>query len=195
MIELPEDRPIVVALCGPNGAGKSTFYEAFLAPAGLRFVNADEIARELEIDAYGAAAIAAKIRNELIARKESFVFETVLSDPIGQKVADLTEWQANSHTVVMCFIGLSTASLSDTRVSIRVSQGGHDVPIGKIKGRFPRTLENLKRAIDSLEHVLVYDNSDLRVPYRHLARFEAGKAVHLGSDLPSWFKRLLRKSE
>ena len=190
MIALPEDRPIVVALCGPNGAGKSTFYEAFLAPAGLRFVNADEIARELEIDAYAAAAIAAKIRNELITRRESFVFETVLSDPIGEKVADMAEWQAKGHTVVMCFIGLSAAALSDARVSMRVSQGGHDVPLDKIKGRFPRTLENLKRGIDSLEHVLVYDNSDLRFPYRLLARFEAGKAIHLESDLPSWFKRL-----
>jgi predicted ABC-type ATPase len=191
---LPADRPIVVALCGPNGAGKSTFYEAFLAPAGLRFVNADEIAHELEIDAYAAAAIAAKVRDELISRGESFVFETVLSDPVGQKVANLAEWQAKGYTVVMCFIGLSTAALSDTRVSMRVSQGGHDVPPDKIKGRFPRTLKNLKSAIDSLEHVLVYDNSDLRFPYRRLAQFQAGKAMHLESDIPPWFKRLLRKS-
>jgi predicted ABC-type ATPase len=45
-------RPIIVALAGPNGAGKTTFYGAHLSRAGLRFVNADELARELEIDAY-----------------------------------------------------------------------------------------------------------------------------------------------
>ena len=194
MIALPEGRPVVVAICGSNGVGKSTFYEAFLAPAGLRFVNADEISRELEIDAYAAAKIAARIREELIAREESFVFETVLSDPVGEKVASMARWQTKGYAVVMCFIGLSDARISDTRVAMRVSQGGHDVPSDKIKSRFPRTLENLKRAIDSLEHVLVYDNSDLHAPYRQLARFEAGKAVHLESDLPSWFKRLLRKS-
>jgi predicted ABC-type ATPase len=195
VIALPEGRPIVVALCGSNGAGKSTFYEAFLAPAGLRFVNADEISRELEIDAYAAAKIAARIREELIARGESFVFETVLSDPVGEKVASMARWQAKGHTVVMCFIGLSDTRISDTRVAMRVSQGGHDVPTDKIKSRFPRTLENLKRAIDSVEHVLVYDNSDLRAPYRQLARFEAGKAVQLESPLPPWFKRLLPKSK
>ena len=194
VIDLPSKRPIVVALCGPNGAGKSTFYEAFIAPAGLRFVNAGEIARELEIDAYAAAAIAANVRKELISRGESFVFETVLSDPVGEKVASMAEWQARGHAVVMCFIGLSSASLSDTRISMRVSQGGHDVPSDKILGHFPRTLANLKRAIASLEDVLVYDNSDLRFPYRQLARFEAGRVIHLDSALPPWFRKLLRTS-
>jgi predicted ABC-type ATPase len=36
-------RPIAVALTGPNGEGKTTFYNAQLAPAGLRFVNADGV--------------------------------------------------------------------------------------------------------------------------------------------------------
>lgn len=40
-----ERRPILLALAGPNGAGKSTFYDAHLRPYGLRFVNADELAR------------------------------------------------------------------------------------------------------------------------------------------------------
>ena len=34
------DRYLVV-LAGPNGAGKSTFYDTYLAPLGIRFVNAD----------------------------------------------------------------------------------------------------------------------------------------------------------
>ena len=40
-------RPIIVVIAGPNGAGKTTFYNTFLRDAGLRFLNADEIALEL----------------------------------------------------------------------------------------------------------------------------------------------------
>ena len=49
LLSLLDRRPIVVALAGPNGAGKTTFYYSNLQPAGLRLVNADGLARELEI--------------------------------------------------------------------------------------------------------------------------------------------------
>ena len=58
MIPGLDQRPVVVALAGPNGAGKSTFYGSHLKATGLRLVNADVLARELEIDAYRAAEIA-----------------------------------------------------------------------------------------------------------------------------------------
>ena len=67
-----DQRPIIVALAGPNGAGKTTFYYAHLQAAGLRFVNADLLARELGIDPYAAAAVAASVRQELIRQRESF---------------------------------------------------------------------------------------------------------------------------
>jgi hypothetical protein len=50
-------RPIVVALAELNGAGKTTFYHAHLQPAGLRLVNADAIARELNIGPFRLAAV------------------------------------------------------------------------------------------------------------------------------------------
>jgi predicted ABC-type ATPase len=56
-----DQRPVVVALAGPNGAGKTTFYHAHVQPAGLRLVNADVLARELNIDPYEAANVAASI--------------------------------------------------------------------------------------------------------------------------------------
>jgi hypothetical protein len=86
-----DQRPIVVALAGPNGARKTTFYYAHLEPAGLRFVNADLLARELNIDPYEAAALAASIREELIRQRASFVFETVFFDPVGDKLSFLTD--------------------------------------------------------------------------------------------------------
>ena len=43
----PDTKPVLVVLAGPNGAGKTTFFELFIAPSGLPFVNADFIAKEL----------------------------------------------------------------------------------------------------------------------------------------------------
>ena len=82
-----DQRPILVAVAGPNGAGKTTFFHSHLKPAGLRFLNADEVARELDVDAYGAARVVRELREELVKQRESFVFETVLSDPVGEKVS------------------------------------------------------------------------------------------------------------
>ncbi len=72
------------------------------------------------------------------------------------------------YTVVLCFIGLDSPELCDERVAMRVLQGGHDVPTEKL-ARYPRTLENLARAIRELPHVLVFDNSALLEPFREVA--------------------------
>jgi len=52
----------IVALAGPNGAAKTTFYHAHLQPAGLRFINAEVLARELDRDPYAAARLADALR-------------------------------------------------------------------------------------------------------------------------------------
>src|SRR5690349_17938499 len=121
-------RPIIVAIAGPNGAGKTTFFHAHLASAGLRFVNADVLASELGTGPYQAARLADELRRALLKRGESFVFETVFSDPAGDKLAFLEEAARSGYTVVLCFIGLSGPDQSLERVAMRVSQGGHDVP-------------------------------------------------------------------
>jgi predicted ABC-type ATPase len=78
------------------------------------------------------------------------------------------------YTVVLCFIGLDSAMTSDERVAMRVVQGGHDVAAEKVATRYPRSLENLRRAITGLPFVWVYDNSDLGDPFRKVAEFEHG---------------------
>ncbi len=170
-------RPIVIVLAGSNGAGKSTFYESHLAGSGLRFINADTIADELAITPYQAAEVAAALRTAMTDRGESFIFETVLSDPVGEKVEVLTRYIANGYEVVLIFIEIANPITSIERVSIRVVQGGHDVPDDQLRDRFERTKANLARAIEQLPHVIVYDNSDLNHPYRLSQRYHHGKKV------------------
>jgi predicted ABC-type ATPase len=179
-------RPIIVAIAGPNGAGKSTFFHAHLASAGLRFLNADDLARELAIDSSQAADLANRLRHELVEQRESFVFETVLSDPVGDKVDSLVQAAARGYTVVMLFIGIDAPEISEQRVAMRVMQGGHDVPADKLAARFPRTMANLARAIQRLPYVLVFDNSDLARPFRQVAEFRDGRLLAVTEPRPEW---------
>ena len=186
-----DHRPIVVVLAGPNGAGKSTFFEAHLKSSGLRFLNADVLAKELEVDAYDAARMVAALRVELVRHGESFVFETVFSDPVGDKLAFLKQTAQSGYAVVLCFIGIADANTSLQRVAMRVSQGGHDVPTEKLIARFPRTLANLSAALRELPCVLVFDNDDLRTPFRPVAVFANRRPLLLKQPVPSWLQSLL----
>lgn len=182
-------RPIVVAVAGPNGAGKTTFHEAHLQRSGLRFVNADELARELEVDAYEAAELAGRLRQTLLDQGEGFVFETVFSDPAGDKIAFLKQAEAKGYMVVLCFVGIDGPETSEERVAMRLLQGGHDVPSKKLRERYPRTVKNLAQAIKVLPHVLVFDNSDLGRAFRKVATFERGTVVEQHAPLPRWLPR------
>ena len=191
-MDLPLDRrPVMVALAGPNGDGKSTFYHAHLEAAGLRFVNADVLSRELKIGPYEAAKVADSLRQEFVKQRESFVFETVFSDPVGDKLAFLKEAAATGYTVILCFIGVSNPETSEQRVAMRVSQGGHDVPTDKLEARFPRTLTNLRNALSELPHIWVFDNDSLANPFRLVAVYENGQPVRLHKPIPKWLTTVM----
>ena len=193
---LPLDRRlIVVALAGPNGAGKTTFYHAHLQPAGLRLVNADVIAGELNIDPYAAARVAEGLREELVRQGESFVFETVFSDPVGAKLAFIKKAAQAGYATVLCFVGISGSKVSEERVAMRVSQGGHDVPADKLIARYPRIMVNLAAAVRELPCVWAFDNDNLRTPFRLAAVFEDGGPVKLHKPAPKWLKPLFPRAE
>jgi hypothetical protein len=57
----------------------------------------------------------------------------------------------------------------------------------------PDTLSasNLQAAIAQLPHVLIYDNSDLNVPYRQVAVFDHGQLCHCQEPMPEWLRAVL----
>ena len=186
-----DQRSIIMALAGPNGAGKTTFYHVHLEDSSLHYVSADVLAQELDLEAYAAASMADAIRRELLRHRESFIFETLFSDPLGDKLSFMKEAVAQGYTVALCFIGLEGPALSGERVAMRVSQGGPDVPEEKIIARYPRTMANLQKAIRDLPHVEVYDNSELHRPFRRIAEFAQGRRKFLAKHLPLWFRSVV----
>lgn len=190
---------LLVFLAGPNGAGKTTFFERYLEPLGLPFVNADRIARVLREEAPDADHVEAErraviqaetIRRGFIEAGFSFCTETVFSDPVGAKVRFLDQARAAGYVVFLVFIGLEGSHLSVARVAERVSHGGHDVPDEKMHARFPRTLANLRAAIPGADEVFLIDNSSLATPYRVIAVYRRGTLVSRHPPLPSWTKGL-----
>jgi predicted ABC-type ATPase len=152
------------------------------------------LALSLGMEPYAAAQKADAIRRKLVQLRESFIFETVFSDPVGNKLRFLKECEKAGYTVLLIFIGVSAPEISDGRVAMRVAQGGHDVPANKIIERYPRVMNNLRRALVEVTHVHVYDNSDLKRPYRLVAVKEDGQKIELHDPVPAWLHSLLPRS-
>jgi len=132
----------------------------------LRFVNADERALEMGAGPYEAAELAASLRAGLVGQRESFMFETVRSDPVGARVSELAETARHGSHGVMVSIRIDSPDTSKQRVAMRVMQGGHDVPDEKLEARFKRTLANLERSIDELPVVVIFANTNLARPFQ-----------------------------
>jgi len=188
------EAPILLVIAGPNGAGKSTFYDHFISPLGLPFVNADRIAQSQSpmmksSDSYGyeAAKIADAARRLLLAEGRSFCMETVFSDPAGDKLKFLRTARRAGYSVILVFIGLECAELSLARVIQRVAAGGHDVPEDKLRRRFPRSLDNLREALSFVDHAFLFDNSSASTPFRPVAVWESGNLQQTFQVVPSWF--------
>ncbi|MGH9391650.1 MAG: zeta toxin family protein, partial [Vicinamibacteria bacterium] len=198
--------PLLIMLAGSNGAGKSTFYDACLASLELPFINADRIAEELRSGSrvvprqlselpldQAAQRIADEERLASIVLRRSFVTETVLSDPVGAKVAMLNDARDRGYEVWLVFVGISSPELSRARVHERVSsRRGHDVPADKIEARYARTLANLPGAIEAASIAVLLDNDLAEEPYRFVALFERGSLVRSSELRPEWAKAVLR---
>src|SRR6185503_11583892 len=126
-------RKRILILAGPNGAGKTTFAREFLPDEAQcpTFVNADLIAAGLspfrpEAAAMRAGRLMLELLDELVARHESFAFETTLADRgYARRIA---VWQAAGYHVTILFLALPSADAAIQRVQERVAQGGHDIP-------------------------------------------------------------------
>lgn len=181
-------------LTGGNGAGKSTFYNLYLAKYGIKFVNADLIAKDLDSQnpegvSYHAAILAAKIREDLISQGVSFCFETVFSHE--SKIDFLAQAKANGYTIILVYIHLFDSSLNEARVKQRISEGGHSVPIEKIHSRIPRTMQLIKTALSIVDEARILDNSSKTDPFQQVIVMKSGNYESKTDYLPEWAIDLL----
>lgn len=190
-------KPQLWLLVGGNGAGKTTFFDLYLAPRRVLFVNADRIARELspqnpEAASYAAARQAEILREQLLRERVSFCFETVFSHP--SKIDFVGKAKATGYEIVLVYIHLQHEQINIGRVQQRVSTGGHAVPHDKIVERIPRTLANVKKTISLADRVELLDNSSRDNPYVRIASVRQGILQSEFDALPDWAKTLLKNA-
>jgi len=163
MMETELIAPNLFIFAGPNGSGKSTLTQILKQAHNFppHYINTDEIALNLSGDlmgkAYEASRIAEEQRQQFLANRQSFAFETVMSHP--SKVLLLEQAQALGYQVNLFFVGTEDPQINIDRVLERVSEGGHDVPSTKIVERYYRSLALLPAAIENSNFSTIYDNS------------------------------------
>ena len=177
-------------LAGPNGSGKSTFFERHIAKWGVPFVNPDVLALEIAPhDAANAGLRAARASRErcdqLLAAGRSFVIEGIRPD-----LRLIEEARGRGYFVRVIFVCVASPVMNISRVSLRVAQGGHDVPIEAISVRYYRALASLPDAARSADQLLLFDNSRRHHPHRLIARFSSGDLVTLRRVVPRWAQQV-----
>jgi predicted ABC-type ATPase len=198
-----KDAPFLLVIAGPNGSGKTTLTNR-LRSLELDFgsyINADEIAARLLTDNKAAAPEASRqaqieadrLRREMLDRRESYSFETVMSHP--SKIEEMLEARSLGYEVVLYFVAVDDPSINVKRVAQRVARGGHDVPVDKIIARYQRTLELLPMAMLAAHRSVIFDNSDLEKGLMRLASAKTeGTDLVLSLEYPRaeirpWFHR------
>lgn len=189
---MKEIRPDIFILGGPNGAGKTTAAKILL-PSRLfvirAFLNADEIARELNpADPESAALRAGRILLEkmrsFIRSETSFAMETTLSGKSYLPV--LADCKERGWRISLLYLWVPSPEYSIRRVAHRVTQGGHSIPDDVIYRRYQSGMWNMRHLYLPLAHdATIYDNRDSGL--RLVARREAPQSLQV-FDQEIWSK-------
>lgn len=159
-IDTDGDAPWCIILGGPNGSGKSSAHEAVQFP-GV-FINTDEIAKPLEGKTQierdlKAGRIAIQSINDLVANKQSFVFETTLSS--NHSIRVIEQAKGAGFKIGLLFIALDSADRNIERVAFRVAAGGHHIPDDAIVRRYVTSFEKLREALPLADEAVLIDNT------------------------------------
>lgn len=162
------EKPILWIVAGPNGSGKSTFYNRtdIEGWGGSVWIVNPDLLTERIVEQEGLpsreANIAAVDRierwlNESIDVYQTVGVETVLSTPKYRALVERAK--KRGFEIRMIYIVLESARLQTERIRIRVSEGGHDVPVDKIASRRRRSFEQLAWFLQKVDSCYIYDNS------------------------------------
>jgi predicted ABC-type ATPase len=140
--------PNLYIIAGCNGAGKTTASFTILREIlnCKEFVNADNIAAGIspfnqEGVAIEAGRIMLKRIDELLLEGADFAFETTLSTKTF--VSFIGEAQSKGYEVTLLYFWLESPEMAYQRVAVRVSKGGHNIPVDVIERRYYRGIKNL----------------------------------------------------
>jgi len=194
------EKPRLIVVAGPNGSGKTSITQQLLMHEwmdGCVYVNPDFIARDEFGDwnapdaVFRAARRAAEIREGCLVDRRSLAFETVLSAP--DKMDFLRRAREAGFFIRLFFVGTDDPSINAKRVAMRVMEGGHDVPIPKIIGRYTKSLAYCSVVAWLADRTYVYDNSIDNARAKLLFRASKGRLVKVYGDINPWAREITNR--
>ncbi|HEY4547733.1 MAG TPA: zeta toxin family protein [Pedomonas sp.] len=197
MAEVQPQRPVLLVVAGPNGSGKTELTTNILDhnwADGCEYINPDFIARDRFGDwnspqaVADAARYATELRYKLLDEGKSIAFETVFSS--GEKVEYVRKALAAGYFVRIFFVGTDSPEINAARVTRRVMEGGHDVPIPKIISRYSKSIANLAEVLAEVDRAYVYDNSVDDRPAELQFRTREGAVFKIYSQDHAWARKL-----
>lgn len=187
-------KPILIVIAGPNGSGKTTITSKILRHEWLEdavYVNPDNVAQERFGDWNSAEAVlnAARYceewREACLAKRQSLIFETVLST--DNKVDFIRRAKQADYFIRVFFVSTGSPAINASRITKRVIEGGHDVPISKIVSRYQKSIINCLRVASLADRLYIYDNSIDGQEARLLFRMTDGTLQKQYTEtIPEW---------
>ncbi len=135
----------IIVIAGANGSGKTTFASLYSKKLNLPFVNADEIAKTLDIAHEAKRNLEAGELfftqiEQLLEQNRSFIIESTMSGKYLTKL--LTKIKSLDYSLVIIYLFLESVELCLERIKERVQKGGHFVPDEDVKRRYFRSKSN-----------------------------------------------------
>lgn len=198
-MEESKRKPELIVIAGPNGSGKTTVTQEFLHHEwsdGVVYINPDQVAKDIFGDwnskeaVLNAANYCAEWRERCLRERISFVFETVFS--ADDKVDFILKAKQAGFFIRIFFIATEHPSINAARITNRVMEGGHSVPIDKIITRYYKSILNCETIADKVDRLYLYDNSidgQMARPLFRLSDGVLGK-LYVGS-MPEWAQHIL----
>lgn len=153
-------RPELHIFAGPNGSGKSTLKD-HAQKYGIyfpeRYVNADDIKREYNLDNKAAADYAESLRLQYLKQEKSFTIETLLSTT--QNTWFMKMAKRKGYRISLTYVLTHHPTININRVHFRRDHGGHFIPDDKVVERYYRSLALLPEAIFWADRMQIWDNT------------------------------------
>jgi predicted ABC-type ATPase len=154
----------------------------------IRLQNRQVVFDGVSVNSYYASVLVDFIRHDLLRRKVSFTFETVMS--ARAKVDFFCRARQQGFRTYLYYVATEDPAINISRVAHRVAMGKHDVPRDKIVQRYYRSLSLLADAVTCADRAYVFDNSDSDRVW--VAEITDGVELELKTDLvPYWVKTAL----